>query len=252
MEKSAEIISEILRTLSLAIKPGVNTLEIDKLAEEEIKRHASLSINKGYKNEEGIPFPSVVCININNIIVHGIPRDYILKDGDIIGLDMGIKFKGFAADCGMTLPVGEISPRDERLIRYAKQTLYHGIELIRPGIKVSEISREIEHFASMRGFVTNYLYGGHFIGKEMHEEPFIPNYDYINDSRSALKGIDQELKIGDVLCLEPMITYKDKFGIKDKDGWTHFTRDGRKSAFFEHMIEVTEKGYKILTTHIEL
>lgn len=242
--KAYEIVSETLKTVAEAVKPGVTTKELDAIAEKKILELGGTPYNKGYQPKfASIPFPATLCTSVNDVIAHGIPSDYVLKEGDIINLDLGVKKDGLCGDAALMVPVGKISDRDERLLRYAKRTLYKGIEQVKAGVKIKEIGIAMERYARQMGFVINFHFCGHHIGKEMHEDPFIPSV--------YLAGLgEEELKEGDMICIEPMLTYKDNMGVSQLDGWSWKTRDGRNSAMWETMLEITSDGYKILTDHI--
>ena len=255
----AETITEVLRAVAEMAKPGVNILEIERRAETTMQILGAVSANKGYFPKWATsPFPSVICLGVNDVIAHAIPKEYELMDGDLLHVDCGLIVDGMCGDAGMTLPVGTISNKDERLLRFAKASLYEGIRMIRPGVKVTAIGEAIEDHARRNGYVVNKRFLGHGIGKEMHEHPSIPHY-YIPPEQVRVgkhKWEQREitkvptLEIGQVICLEPMLTYRDQSGYMSNDGWTFKTRDGRKSAFFEHMIRVTPDGHEVLTSHI--
>jgi methionyl aminopeptidase len=241
-----EAASEVIRTLVKKTKPGISTLDLSEIAETKILELGVESLNKNYQPKKAtVPFPSVVCIGINDVICHGIPsKEEILKDGDLVSYDLGVRTNGLAGDCAITVPVGNISDRDARLLRYAKQALYEGVEIIKPGAKLGDISSTIGYYARKMGFVVNRQFAGHFIGKEMHEPPTILHVYVPNVPQN-----DLELLEGWTLCLEPILSYNDDWGKPDKNGWTWRTKDGRKSAIFEHQIRVTHTGYEILTKH---
>lgn len=242
--KAWEIVSETLKTVAEAVKPGVTTKELDEIAEAKILELGGTPYNKGYKPEWApFPFPATLCTSVNYVIAHGVPSSYKLKEGDIINLDVGVKKDGLCGDAGMSVPVGEISNRDERLLRYTKQTLYKGIEQVKAGAQVKEIGIAMERHATQNGYKVNFGLCGHGIGKEMHQPPNIPNV--------YLAGLGEEvLKAGDMICIEPMLTWEDNLGTTVGDGWGIRTKDGKNSAQFEHQILVKEDGYEILTTHI--
>lgn len=240
-----EIISTVLKEMAAMAKPGVKTIDIDKMAEKRIKELGAKSYNKGYKPAFAkTPWDWVSCINVNNVIAHGKPSDYELKDGDIVSFDLGIKKGKKCADAALTVGVGELDNARQRLLYYAKQTVYEAINFMVPGAKTDDIARVIEYHALSRGYLVNRRFAGHRIGDEMHMKPNI----YNTQEPTHQYG---ELKAGEVYCVEPMITRgKDGMGMCiDADGWTFVTMDGKESAFFEHMVEITEKGPKILTTH---
>lgn len=237
-----DILSRILKELELTAGEGVNLLQLEKKAEELIAYYKVESANKGYHPEWAArPFPSVLCTGVNTEIAHAYPRDYVLQSGDLLILDMGIKKDGVCADAGLTVPIGEINNQDRWLIKTTKEALYAGIELVKDGAKVADISSAIYYAAVKRGFVTNKQMGGHGIGSEMHQEPTIHNVPSNNV---------QTLVAGEIICIEPMVTRRVPLGKIDPDGWTVRQTDGRKVAMFEHMILVKEDGYEILTSHI--
>lgn len=241
--KPWEIVSATLKLVAQAVKPGVTTKELDEIAEKNVLALGGIPINKGYQpNFARVPFPATLCTSVNDEVVHGTPSDRVLLDGDILSLDLGVKKDGVCGDAAMTVPVGNISSRNERLIRYAKHIVYEGIKHVKAGVQIKEISHAIEWYAKRMGFITNMRFGGHAIGVEMHEDPIIMNW--------SLEGMGEEkLVAGQMICIEPMITYKDKMGMLMPDGWTVKTEDGKNSAFFEHQLLVTDQGCEVLTDH---
>jgi len=257
--KPADIVTDILNTVRDSAKVGVNILDLEKVVEEKIKEHNAKSATKNYHpNWSNVPFPSVVCMGVNDVITHPIPKDYVLKDGDLLHIDCTIYKDERAADAALTIPIGNISKEDERLLKTAKAALYIGIEQVKPGIKVSVIGEAIEKFVKDNGYVVNRIYTGHGIGKKMHQEPSIPHTAptlelvKVNGKYELMEPTDTPvLQVGQTICIEPMLTYNDDFGVKQADGWTVKTKDKRNSAVFEHMIRVTKNGYQVLTTHIQ-
>jgi methionyl aminopeptidase len=251
MKESADLVSKLLRELADMAKVGNNLLDLESYAEHFLKKHNATSVNKGYKPHWAKdPFPNILCLSVNNEITHGIPRDYKLNDGDLLKIDVGIKYKGHCADSALTVPVGEISSRDERLIRYAKRAIYIGIDKMKAGAKISEVGIAIQLYLRQNGFVPNQVLCGHAIGKEMHESPQIPMFDTTTRLKKGKKI--PVFKAGQVYCIEPHVSYRDWAGALSNDGWTIVTRDGRNSVMFEHMVLVLEDGYKILTNHFIL
>jgi len=252
--KAHEIVTEVLKQVRELAVVGRSLKEIDQQAEQLVLMYGAKPYNKGYHPKWAkTPYPATLCIGVNDTIAHGIPTDYKLQNGDLVSFDVGVIIDGTCGDSGFTMGIGEISNRDQRLLYYANNTLYAGIEKIKAGVTIREISKAMEMYAMVRGYVTNQNLSGHGIGKEMHMPPKIPAFTYENDPMKdfMLEGaMDYKLKAGEVICLEPFLTYKDKSGYQTDDGWTVKTRDGKKSAFFEHMVEVTETGYTILTQHI--
>lgn len=257
--KPEEVISELLRTVAKKAAVGVNLLELEQTAETIIQVMGAESVNKGYHPSwSKTPFPSVICLGVNDIIGHAPPKDYILKDGDLLSIDCGIKINGMCGDAGLTIPIGNISSSDKHLLKYAKGALYEGIKQVKPGVKITQIGQAIEHYANQKGFIVNRRFNGHGIGEQMHQEPIIPHYAIpleeikIGKGKYEYKEKDNipTLYEGQIICIEPYLTRKDAFGYLDDDGWTLRTRDRKKSVFFEEMILVTSVGFEILTTHI--
>lgn len=251
MREAADILSNILKVLAATVAPDINLLYLDRMAKVMIKNAGAESANYGYKREwDKNGYPAYTCIGVNNTIAHGIPHNYKLKDGDIVSIDLGIKKNGFCADAALTVPVGKPSNKDERLIYYAKKTLYEAISMVKAGVDVVEIGKAVEKYAQFRGYVTSRRFNGHGIGSEMHIDPTIPSFDITQVK--DYPDVSYILKAGEIICLEPILTYNDREGVVRQDGWTTKTIDFKKSAFFEHMVEVTETGCNILTTHIIL
>jgi methionyl aminopeptidase len=231
----------ILAEVASAIKPGVSTKDLDdlafKLAEEGGDKPAFLN----YKAGAGRAYPASLCVSINDEIVHGIPNENpkIIKEGDIVSLDMGLIHKGLFTDHAVTVPVGEVDEAGKNLIAVTKQALLEGIKAIKAGNHVRDISYAIERYVRPLhlGIVEELC--GHGVGYKVHEDPFIPNY--------CLEGKGEKLKVGMVLALEPMINEGNKHIVLDADGWTYRTKDGKRSAHFEHTVVVTKDGCDILT-----
>lgn len=248
--KAWDIVSSVLKFLTKKIKPGITTRQLDMLAEEIILKMGGTPYNKGYLPKWAkTPFRTTLCTSVNDELCHGIPSNRQLVDGDILSLDVGVKKDGLCGDGAITVGVGTLSNKDERLLRYGKQTLMEGINIIRDGVRLKEIARVMEVYAGLRGYVINHVFGGHGLGSEMHEPPFISHVTWPMGSKMAQEG-EYILKAGDMICLEPILTYKDKIGYPDANGWTWKTRDGKKSAIFEHQLLVKENGHDVLTTHL--
>ncbi len=234
LKKSNQIVALILEEIRRYIKPGITTIEIDRLAEKLIKKYHCAPAFKGYRG-----FPASICVSVNEQIVHGIPGKRRLKEGDIVSLDLGVKLDGFFGDAAITVPVGKIDPESQKLLRVTKEALYKGIERAQLGRRLSDISHAIQSWVEKHGFSVVRDFVGHGIGKNLHEEPQIPNFGRPN--------FGPRLKEGMVLALEPMVnigSYEVK--ILD-DGWTAVTADGSRSAHFEHSIAVTKDGPLILS-----
>ena len=234
LKKSNHIVSLILEELRKSVKPGVTTLELDQLAEKLIRKHDCIPAFKGYRN-----YPACLCISVNEQIVHGIPGNRKLQNGDIVSLDLGVKCDGFYGDAAITVPVGEVSPESQKLIDITKEALYLGIEKARAGNRLSDISHAIQTWVEKHGFSVVRDFVGHGIGKNLHEEPQIPNF--------GKPGFGPRLRKGMVLALEPMVNAGGhEIKILD-DGWTAVTADGSRSAHFEHSVAVTEDGPLVLS-----
>jgi methionyl aminopeptidase len=245
--KPWQIVTETLKLLEKSAIPGVTTLELDKIAETEVIRLGGIPYNKGYHPKWAKdPYPNTICVNINDQIAHNIPSERVLKDGDVVSFDIGVTKDGLCGDAGFTMIVGDKSKaygNAERLIRYAKRTLYVGIQQVKAGAVCGDISRAMEVYASQHGFLTSLRFSGHGIGEQMHMPPKIP-------CALILGYGDEILEEGQMICLEPFLTYKDRLGQQAPDGWGYSTSDGRNSAFFEHQLLVTKDGCEILTAHI--
>jgi len=242
MAEGGEILAKIMAEIGKKVQPGIKTRELDRLAESLIscppKPWAKADkIKCSFKGYEGYPF--CLCTSINEEIVHALPSDRALKEGEIISLDLGILYKGFHTDMAVTVPVGRIDPEILRLIRVTKKSLKRGIKKVRPGNTFSDIGNTIQRYVEGQGFNVVRDLCGHGIGREIHEEPQILNY---GKRRSG-----PEIKEGMVLCIEPMVTVGDWKIKKTADGYGFKTEDGSLSAHFEHTIAVTKNGCQVLT-----
>jgi len=236
MREAGRILELTRRLLVSHIRPGVSTLQLDHIAEAHI---LSLGATPSFKGYHG--FPGSICTSVNEVVVHGIPsKDKILKEGDIITLDFGVNYKGYHADSATTYPVGQISPELKQLLAITEQSLYVGLEQAKPGNHVSDISYAIESFVRPYGYGIVEEFTGHGIGRDLHEEPFVPNFGKPNEGPI--------LKPGMTFCVEPMVNMGTKRVKVLTDNWTTVTTDRKPSAHFEHMIVITETGYDILTT----
>jgi methionyl aminopeptidase len=234
MRAACRIVAGALAGLREIIKPGITTDELDSFAEDYIKRHGGRPAFKGY-----LGYPKSLCASINEVVVHGIPSGRALKEGEIIGLDLGAVVDGYFGDAAITVPVGEISPELRRLMEVTEASLYKGIEKAVPGNRVSDISHAVQSYAESFGYSVVREFVGHGIGRALHEEPQVPNF--------GPPGQGPRLKNGTTLAIEPMINMGKSGTAVMKDGWTAVTIDGMPSAHFEHTIAVTEDGPVILT-----
>jgi len=254
MAEGGRILAEIMQELEKAVRPGVITKELDRLAESLIFSYGGKCSFKGYKGQNsglGKPYPACLCTSINEEIVHAVPSGRILKEGDIISLDLGVEWRGFHTDMAVTAPVGKISEESKKLIEVTKNALEIGIKEIKPGNFLGDISRAIQKYVESQGFNVVRELCGHGIGKNIHEDPEILNsVSFDKETADKVKYFGDAkliLKEGMVLCLEPMVTIGDWRIKKSKDGFGYGTKDGSLSAHFEHTIAVTKDGYQILT-----
>ncbi len=235
LRKTGKILASIISQLSSSLTSGMTTKDIDRQAEDLIIKNKVRPAFKGYRG-----FPAVACISVNEAVVHGIPNQRVVKSGDIISVDIGIINEGYYSDTAITLPVGDVSLEVKRLLEVAEASLYRGIEQARSGNHLSDISFAVQSFVELHGFSVVRDFVGHGIGKELHEDPEIPNY--------GKPGQGPLLKPGMVFAIEPMVnigTHRTKILA---DGWTVVTQDGKPSAHFEHCVVITDKGPEILTS----
>jgi len=235
MRENGKILAKIMEELKKKVRPGITTKELDKVAQDLVLKSGAKPSFKGYQN-----FPASLCTSINEEIVHCLPSNRALKEGDIISLDLGIFLKGFHVDMAVTLPVGEVKPEILRLIRVTKKALKRAIKKVRPGNTVGDIGNTIQRYVESQGFSVIKELCGHGIGRELHEEPEILNYGQRH------KG--EKLKEGMTFCLEPMVTMGDWKIKKSKDGYGYQTADGSLSAHFEQTVVVTKNGCQVLTS----
>tara|TARA_A100001388_G_scaffold76587_1_gene54590 strand:+ start:24208 stop:24969 length:762 start_codon:yes stop_codon:yes gene_type:complete len=239
MSSCGKIISDVREIIVKNIEPGISTWELDKLAEEYTISKGFLPAFKGYQN-----FPSSICASVNDEVVHGLPsKNKILKKGDIIGIDFGVYDGTFYADSAFTFPVGDVGDNIIKLLNVTKESLNLGIQKAQVGNKIYDISKAIQDHIEKNGFTVVRSYVGHGIGKDLHEEPHVPNFILNNKDRSK----SMKLKEGMVLAIEPMVNVG-KFEVElSDDNWTVKTCDGSLSAHFEHTVALTKDGPKILT-----
>jgi methionyl aminopeptidase len=234
MRVACHIVAEVLQELVRAARPGVSTLELDAWAEKAIRARGAVPAFKGYRG-----FPKTLCVSVNEQVVHGIPSKRRLKEGDIVGLDLGAKWDGYYGDAAVTVPVGCITPVAESLLATPREALYLGIKEVRTGQHLSDISHTIQRYAEGQGYSVVRAFVGHGIGTALHEEPQVPNF--------GPPGRGPRLKVGMVLAIEPMVNIGDADVEILNDGWTVVTADSQLSAHFEHTVAITEAGPEILT-----
>ncbi|MBV8362171.1 MAG: type I methionyl aminopeptidase [Deltaproteobacteria bacterium] len=240
MRRANQIVAEILDALVAVAKPGVTSLDLDRLAEDLTLRKGARPAFKGYK-PHAVEYRHSLCVSINNEIVHGIPSaKRRLKEGDIVGLDFGVCYQGYFGDAARTIAIGNVSDSARRLMRITRDALYAAIEQARIGNRISDIGRAVQHTAESAGYSVVTDFAGHGIGRKLHEEPQVPNY-----FRPGMPN--PRLQEGMVLAIEPMINE----GVAEleilDDGWTAVTADGKLSAHFEHSIAITAAGPEILS-----
>lgn len=235
MRKSAELVSATLAEVGSFLRPGLTLLEIDQLAEDFIRKHKAIPSFKGYEG-----FPNAACLSVNEAVVHGIPTDYKLKDGDIISVDLGVILNEFHGDSAYTFAIGKVKQEVLDLMRDTKESLRRGIEQAIVGNRVGDIAHAIQEYTEKeKGYGVVRELVGHGLGRELHEDPQIPNY--------GKRGRGKKLKEGLVICIEPMINLGVKEVVFKEDGWTVVTKDGQPSAHYEHIVCVRKEKAEVLS-----
>ena len=235
MREAGRIVALAHQEVQKHIKPGISTLELDRIVEQVIRANGATPSFKGYNG-----FPGSICATINEVVIHGIPKaTTILKDGDIIAIDIGACYKGYHGDSAWSYYVGKINPNDEKLMNVTKEALYKGLEQAKPGNRLGDISAAIGKYAKSYGYGVVEEFTGHGVGRNLHEDPAIPNYGIPNTGPLLQPGM--------TLAIEPMINAGTKKVKILSDGWTTITSDRKKSAHFEHTILITDDGCEILT-----
>jgi len=240
MRESGKILAGILQLLASKVEPGVSGGELEEMAEKEVKKYGVIPSFKNYViSRDIIPFPSIICLSINDEIVHGFPFGKIIKEGDIVSIDSGVKYEGFHSDSAVTVGVGKISEKAQKLLKVTKESLLKGIGEVKAGNRIGDIGFAVQEHAEKNGFSVVRDLVGHGVGRSVHEAPDIPNYGNRNSGLKLCQGM--------TFAIEPMINE----GIRDikccDDNWTIKTADGKLSAHFEHTVAVTEDGCEILT-----
>lgn len=234
MRQAGRIVATVLKILSEQVKPGMKTKELDIIADKELERLGAKPSFKGYRG-----FPANLCVSVNDEIVHGIPGERVLNEGDIVSLDFGAIYDGFQGDAAVTVAVGKVSPAAKRLIEATRGSLEAGIAVACPGATLGDVSAAIQNYAESRGYSVVREYTGHGIGRNMHEDPQIPNF--------GSPGTGPVLKKGMTLALEPMLNAGDWRTRLADDHWTVLTADGSLSAHFEHTIAINDAESEVLT-----
>lgn len=236
MREAGRLSAKVLRILGEHAKPGVSTLELDELAEETIRSEGGIPAFKGYGG-----FPGSICASINDQIIHGIPSaKAILRDGDILSIDTGATVDGWVGDNAWTFPIGKVSEEKKKLLRVTEKCMWAGLDAARAGNHLGDIGHAIQSIAERAGFGVVRDYGGHGIGRDMHESPHIPNHGF--------RHWGLTLRVGMVLAIEPMINAGTHKFVTMPDGWLVCTKDGKPSAHFEKTVAITEDGPVVLTT----
>ena len=238
MRHAGMLVSKMHKFIKPYIKEGITTKELDKLCEDFIRKNDATPTEFGYEG-----YPASICASVNDTVVHGIPDNYKLKNGDIITIDVVIGYKGYQGDAAWTYAVGKIDENKKYLMEHTEQALYEGIKMVKPGNRIGDISHAVETYAKAHNLGVVRELCGHGIGQEMHEDPDVPNYGTPNTGA--------KLKPGMVICIEPMLTFGERYIYIMDDDWTIKTEDGSDAAHYEHTVLVTETGYEILTPRLE-
>ena len=238
MKHAGMLVSEMHKFIKPYIKEGITTLELDKLCEKFIRDNNGVPTCKGYEG-----FPATLCTSVNDMVVHGIPNNYKLKNGDIITIDVVIGYKGYQGDAAWTYAVGNISDDKKYLMEHTEKALYEGIKMVKPGNRIGDISSAVEKYATKHNLGIVRELCGHGIGIDMHEDPDVPNF--------GKSGTGAILKEGMVICIEPMLTLGERYVYLMDDNWGVRTDDGLPAAHYEHTVLVTKDGYEILTPRLE-
>ena len=240
LRQSNQLVGRTLAEVAKVVKPGVTTRELDKVAEEFIRDHGATPTFKGFPNQYGEPFPASICTSVNEQVVHGIPGDIVLKEGDIVSVDCGTYMNGFCGDSAYTFCVGEVDEEIRKLLKVTKEALYIGIQNAVQGKRIGDIGYAIQQYCESHSYGVVREFVGHGIGKNMHEDPQVPNY--------GKRGYGPLMKRGLCIAIEPMITLGDRQVIMERDGWTVRTRDRKCAAHFEHTVAVGAGEADILSS----
>ena len=240
MRRAGKVVGLTKARLMEAVTPGISTRELDRIAENEITRLGAIPSFKGYMGAASTPFPATICVSLNAEIVHGIPGERVLSDGDIVSVDVGAIVDGFHGDSAFTIGVGRITEEAQRLIEATRESLKYGIAEARAGMRIGDVSAAVQSYAEGLGYSVVRQYVGHGIGRALHEEPQVPNY--------GLAGRGPLLRKGMTIAIEPMLNIGGWETMQLDDGWTVVTADGSLSAHFEHTVAITENGAEVLTS----
>lgn len=238
------LVSQTLTEIARQLKPGVTTLALDTLAEQVIRDNGGKPVFKGFPNPYGPAFPASICASVNNIVVHGVPDARELRDGDILSVDCGACLEGFCGDSCYTFCVGEVKAEVRQLLKTTKEALYKGIETALPGRRIGDIGFAVQQHCEAQGYGVVREFVGHGVGREMHEDPAVPNY--------GKRGAGKQIKNGLCIAIEPMITMGSREVAMLSDKWSITTRDGKPAAHFEHSIAIHNGKADILSSFEEI
>ncbi|MFN5629420.1 MAG: type I methionyl aminopeptidase [Bacteroidota bacterium] len=239
IRESSLLVGKTIAEVAKSIKPGVTTLQLDSIAEQFIKDHNAMPSFLGYSG-----FPNSLCISVNDVVVHGIPSKYVIKEGDIISVDCGVFKNGFHGDSAYSFAVGEIGEDKRKLLAVTLESLLKGIEKVKVGNRIGDVSFAIQQHAEINGYGVVRELVGHGLGKDLHEKPEVPNFGKQGRGQKILEGL--------VIAIEPMINMGTKNVVHENDGWTIRTQDRKVSAHFEHTVAVTSSGVDVLSSFEEI
>ena len=237
LRTASQAVAKTLKHLNENVKPGMTLKEVDAMGEKFLR---DLGARPSFKGLYG--FPGAICTSLNEVVIHGIPTDTVLKEGDILGIDVGSEIDGWYGDAAITMPIGEVSKEDEELIAVSKDTLYYAIGIIKEGMRFKELSQAIENYIVERGYQPLVKFCGHGIGQKPHSEPEIPNYLEAPNAKSGPK-----IKNGMVFCLEPMICQKEREPVILDNNWDVVSKDGLRTSHYEHTVAVVNGKAEILS-----
>lgn len=244
LRKANLLVSKTLSEIAKVLKPGVTTKQLDTLAEQVIRDNGATPVFKGFPNPYGPEFPASICASVNNVVVHGIPDDRELQDGDILSVDCGTCLEGFCGDSCYTFCIGDVKPEVRQLLKATKEALYKGIEAALPGRRIGDIGYAVQQYTESLGYGVVREFIGHGVGREMHEDPEVPNY--------GKRGSGKQIKNGLCIAIEPMITLGSREVALMPDKWSVTTRDGSPAAHFEHSIAIHNGKADILSSFAEI